>query len=94
MIDKIFELILEEAKTRKGRDFSAQLFEVCNELEAKIRDKFEELNPDFMVRLPDDPEELAWNSEKAYKAEVKRRDDRRNLRNDHEGGQVQERSKP
>lgn len=79
MIDKIFEMFMEEAKTRPGKDLTHKMFYVLTELDAKIMEKFEELNPDFMVWLPDDPEELAWNSPKAYKEEVKRRHDRGNI---------------
>jgi len=79
MIDKIFEMILEEAKKREGADLSRKLYAVCLELDAKVMEKFEELNPDFYVWLPDDPEELAWNKPGAYEKEVKRRHDRGNL---------------
>lgn len=79
MIDKIFEAFMEEAKTRPGKDLSHKMFSVLTELDAKIMDKFEELNPDFMVWLPDDPEELAWNKPNAFKEEVKRRHDRRDI---------------
>ncbi|MBA7603967.1 hypothetical protein ES703_11085 [subsurface metagenome] len=79
MIDKIVQAFMEEARTRPGKDLTRKMFSVLTELDAKLMEIFEDLNPDFMVWLPDDPEELAWNSQKAYQEEVKRRHDRANL---------------
>jgi len=79
MIDKIFEMILEEAKSRKGPDFSLKLCSVVQELDVKIMDKFAELNEHFMDWLPDDPEELGKVKDSAFLKEVKRRHDRGNL---------------
>lgn len=76
MIDKIFEMIMKEARTREGEDLSWKLFYVLTELDAKLMEKFEELNPDFMVWLPDDPEELAKPRGIKYLKNLRRNHDR------------------
>lgn len=79
MIDKVFEVFMEEANTRPGKDLSEKMFSVLTELDAKLMDKFEELNSDFMVWLPDDPEELAKGKDNIIIKEVRKRHDRGNL---------------
>lgn len=79
MIDKIFEMIIEEAKTRKAPDLSRQLFIVVQELDVMIMDKLAELNEHFMDWWPDDPEELGKVKDSAFLKEVKERYDRGNL---------------
>lgn len=79
MIDKIFEAFMEEARSRPGDDLSWKMFSVLTELDAKLMDKFEELNPDFMVWLPDDPEELATTKIPTPAQEAKKKHDRGNL---------------
>lgn len=75
MIDKIFEAFMEEARTREGEDLSNKMFSVLVELDAKLMAKFEELNPDFMVWLPDDPEDLAKPRDIAYLKNLRRNHD-------------------
>jgi hypothetical protein len=58
MIDKIFEMIMEEARSRGGDDLSWSILDVVNEVLIKIMDKFEELNEHFLDWMPDDMEEL------------------------------------
>lgn len=79
MIDKVFEAFMEEARSRGGDDLSWKMFEVLAELDTAIMDKFEELNPDFMVWLPDDPEELARGKLTTQEQEALQRHGRRNL---------------
>lgn len=79
MIDKIFEMIIEEAKTRKAPDLSRQLCIVVQELDVKIMDKFQELNDHFMDWWPDDMEEYGKVKDSTFLKEVKKRHDRGNL---------------
>ncbi|MBA7495643.1 hypothetical protein ES702_06232 [subsurface metagenome] len=76
MIDKIFEMIMEEARSRKGPDLSLKLCSVVQDLDVKIMDTMAELNEHFMDWLPDDPEELGKVKDSAFLKEVKRRYDR------------------
>jgi len=79
MLDKIFEMILEEAKTRKGHDLSLKLCIVVQQLHLKIIDKLEDLDEHLFDWLPDDPEELGKVKDSKFLKEVKRRHDRGNL---------------
>lgn len=80
MIDKIFDMIIQEATKRGGKYLSWKLYDVCLELDAKIMEAFEELNPDFYVWLPDDPEELATNKGNLDLDKPRRNHDRSYLR--------------
>jgi len=90
MIDKIFDMLIQEASKRKGKDLSHNLFYVCCELDAKIMEAFEELNPDFYHWLPDDPEDMNKPNFKESQEEARREHDRSYLRRHNEGGQVPE----
>lgn len=94
MIDKIFDMLIQEASKRKGKDLSHKLYEVCLELDAKIMEVFEELNPDFYLWLPDDPEDMNKPDFEESLKEVMREHDRSYLRRHNERGKGKARQGP
>ncbi|MBA7694579.1 hypothetical protein ES703_103192 [subsurface metagenome] len=86
MIDKIFDAFMEEARSRPGEELTWKMFDVLTELDAKLMEAFEELNPDFMVWLPDDPEDMNKPNFKESLKEVMREHDRSYLRRHNERG--------
>lgn len=94
MIDKIFDMIIQEARKREGPDLSWKLLRVCAEIEVKIMHTFEELNPNFNVWETDDEEDYAQGKLKKTAQEVRTEHDRSYLRRHNERGQESQRRDP